>query len=261
MMASERRDKGSSISRALRILEQVVEADRPLTATEINETLDLPKPTLHRLCQTLIDEGYLQRKLDGRRLIPGPALSRLSFGTIGSGHLRAERHTILKTLSEQIGETCNISVPDGDHMIYFDRVETHWPLRMQLAVGSHVPLHCTAAGKLYLSSLPPAQRKRLIAKLPLDSHTPNTLTSPERLEEELKLIREEYVGRDNEEFIQGMVAVAVPIFDRSGRLCAGVATHAPTQRLSFDAVQDHIPALRAAATALSDMIWHMGDAS
>ena len=71
----------------------------------------------------------------------------------------------LRQLSEEVGETCNITIPDGSQMRYLDRVETHWPLRMQFMIGTKVPLHCTASGKLFLSQLPGEQMSSLIENL------------------------------------------------------------------------------------------------
>lgn len=254
MEPKRRREKGSSILRALAVLEGVVSAERPISATELNEELDLPKASLHRLCAMLEREGFLQRGLDGRRLLPGHRLNQLALSVFAGSPFRAERHAILQRASGELGETCNLSIPDGGEMIYMDRVETHWPLRLQFQIGMRVPLHCTAAGKLYLSSLPAPRRKRLIESLPLDRRTSRTLTDPKELEQALKQVRKEGVGTDNEEFIEGMVAVAVPVTDTHGRLAAAVATHAPVQRMTMEAAHGHLPILRKAAEQLSALL-------
>jgi DNA-binding IclR family transcriptional regulator len=249
-----RREKGSAIQRALAVLEGIAGADRPISVTELNGILDLPKPTVHRLCRTLERERFLQRELDGKRLVAGPRLNRLAMSVIAGSGLRAERHAILQAISSEIGETCNVTVPEGSEMHYIDRVETHWPLRLQFPIGTRVPLHCTASGKLYLSSLPTARRRRLLARLPLDRRTTRTLTDPTALEAALLRIRKEQVGTDDEEFVDGMVAVAVPVTEPGGRLIATLATHAPQQRMTLDAARRHLPALRRGAAQLSQLL-------
>ena len=94
----------------------------------------------------------------------------------------------------------------------------------------------------------------MIAKIPLEKRAPNTLTDPETLEAELQRIRGSKVGLDNEEFIEGMVAVSVPITDAQGRMCAGLATHAPIQRMTLEQAMAHVPALRHAAAELSALL-------
>jgi len=136
-------------------------------------------------------------------------------------------------------------------MLYFDRVETHWPLRVQLNIGSRAPLHYTAGGKLYLSSLPAAQRQRLITQLELNRNTENTTTNPDELLEALSKIRAEKIGVDNEEFMLGMIAVSVPIQDHRGRMSAGLALHAPVSRMSLKQARSFVPRLREASAELS----------
>lgn len=253
-MRAVRREKGSSILRSLTIIELVAEADRPLGLSELNDDLDLPRATLHRMCRMLEDQGFLQRALDGKRLVPGPRLRRIALMTIGGSALQAERHAILQAVSNRIGETCNVTIPNGNEMLYIDRVETHWPLRLQFPVGTRVPLHCTASGKLYLSSLPAARRKRVVGELPLERRTGNTLADPQALEAALKRVRADGFGTDEEEFVEGMVAVAVPVLDGQGRLAATLATHAPAQRMSLETAKGHLPALREAAGKLANLL-------
>lgn len=86
--------------------------------------------------------------------MPGRKLRQISLGVISKENFRTHKHAILKQLSDEVGEACNINIPDGSQMIYLDRVETHCPLRMQFMIGTKVPLHCTASGRLFLSQLP-----------------------------------------------------------------------------------------------------------
>ena len=229
-------------------------ASRPLNATELHVALGMPKPTAHRLCRTLIEEGFLTREIGGKRLLPGPRLSRLALGALNASALSAERRTILESVSRRIGETSNISVPDGARMRYLDRVETHWPLRVQLPVGTAVPLHCTASGKLYLAMMPPARRRRLVAELALDAHTANTITDPAALNAELDRIGDEQLGTDNEEFVDNMMALSVPMADARGGFCATLSFHAPTQRVSIGSARQYVPILRDGASRLSRIL-------
>lgn len=260
MSDSSAKDRNSSIVRALKIIEAVAGSSQSITPTEINRLLNLPKPTIHRLCNQLEEEGFLKQRMDGRGLVPGPKLNKIAMGVFSNNDfLRSQRHLILQKLSEKLGETCNISIPDGGEMIYFDRVETHWPLRVQLQIKDRVPLHCTASGKLFLSELSSIQRSRLLAKLSLDQHTDNTLTTPEALKPALKQIRKSGIGIDNEEFLQGMIAVSVPVRDSEGRMYAGLAMHAPTARLSLEQALEHVPLMREAADELASLMNDLAD--
>lgn len=253
VLSVKRSDSNSTLLRAFAILEAVATADRPSSVAEIVERLDLPKPTAHRLTQRLIQEGLLQRDPASKRLIPGGRLGQLALHVLASSTLLAPRRAILKTLSEQLEETCNLCVLDGEESIYLDRVETNWPIRIQLPVGSRMPLHCTASGKLFLARMPQRQRSALLQHKPLLRNTPHTITDPEVLERELQRIVEEGISTDNEELMSGMVAIALPVTDRTGRICATVAVHAPTVRKSLTELRQQVPAVNRAATALTQL--------
>lgn len=200
-------------------------------------------------------EGYLQPRLDGRGYLPGKRLSKLALGIFSNNdHWRTERHGILQRLSDDVGETCNISIPDGSQMVYFDRVETHWPLRVQLQKHDRVPIHCTASGKLFLNSLPSTKRSRLLAKMELEQFTTNTISDVDALKTELKALRKEDVGTDNEEFMQGMVAVATPLRNSHGQFFGALAIHAPSARMSMAQALQQVPRMRAAASELIELI-------
>lgn len=242
--------------RLLLVLERMAEAGVPVTPTEVNQSLGLPKPTIHRLFATLEAEGFIQREIDGRGYSPGRRLRNMAAGVLSSRRVRTARLAILTRLAAEVGETCNISLPDRDEMIYLDRIETKWPLRIQLPVGSRVPFYCTASGKLYLSSLDDRHLKAYLraTAAPLERRTPSTLTQPEALLAECARIRAQGYATDNEEFMEGMVALALPIKDANRRLVATLSFHAPVQRITIERVTDHLDTMRQAAEELSMLI-------
>lgn len=240
--------------RNLQILEVLASEGRPLTATEINASLNLPVPTIHRLVGNLEAEGFLSRDIDGRSYQPGPKLRQMMQGVIRFWHQNLPQRDVLIRLNQRLGETCNLSIPDGDAMLYIDRVETHWPLRIQLHIGSRVPLHATAAGKLALSQINDGKLERYLKRAELRAYTAQTLTDPDRLREELRQIRQQGYSTDTGEFVPGMIAMAVPVLDRSGQLIATVSFHAPVQRLTLDEGLKYLPDLRAAAEELAELM-------
>ncbi|MEM9796691.1 MAG: IclR family transcriptional regulator [Pseudomonadota bacterium] len=240
--------------RLLLIFEEIARAGVPLSPGALCEALDLPKPTIHRLLATAEEEGYLQRDVDGRSFGPGQRLRRLAGNTLSSQRIRTERLFVMTALAEEVGETCNLAAPGRLGMTYLDRVETHWPLRIQLPVGSHVPFHCTASGKMYLASLRSDKLERLLSWLELKRRSPHTITNADRLREELAKIKAQDYSTDNEELMEGMVAIAVPIRDGRARLLTTLSIHAPVQRLSFENLATVLPKLRKAARELEELL-------
>lgn len=241
----------SSLFRGLALLQYVAAAERGLSLMELANAIGLPKPTVHRIALSLEAEGFLQRGPD-KRFVVGVHLKDLALSVLSNGTVGAPRHAVLQALSAEIGETCNCTMLDGDHTVYFDRVECNWPIKVNLTPGSHLPLHATASGKLFLAFMRARERQRILRAAPLTQNTPYTLTDPAALEAELKAIRASGVGYDNEEFLEGMVAVAVPVFDQDGRICFTVAAHALTTRKQLSDLIQFIPALRRAADELAD---------
>ena len=241
----------STLIRGFLITEKIVQADRALSSAYLAEELDLPKATVHRICQQLEDEGLLQREPGGKRFTGGTRLRNLAMSTLSNSVLGAHRHSILQALSQEVGETCNLTVLDGNEIVYLDRVETNWAYRIHLPVGSHLPLHCTATGKIFLANMKPAARRRLIGSLELVRHTDLTMTDPKVLEEHLVKTAEEGVGYDAGEFLEGLVAIAVPVIGDNNQICFAIAIHAPAVRKSLDELRQYLPALRHAAARMA----------
>ena len=252
-MTTNGKERGSAIARALAIIEAVSKAERPLSPADLCHQLDIPKPSVHRLISQLEGDGYLQTSMRGL-IVPGDRLHGMALGILYSSRFKALRQAILQKLTDEIGETCGIAIPNGTEMIYYDRVQTDWPLQIHLQVGSHTPSWCTASGKLYLSSITKDRRLRLINKLPLKQYTRNTITDANILEEELQGIKKIGIGTDNEEFVDGMVACAVPVYDAKGRLFACLFTHAPVIRKSLHELLHYVPTLAKAAKDLGRLI-------
>ena len=238
--------------RALLILEVMGRQTEPMTAAEIGRQLGLPKQTIHRLCNTLAEEGFLVREADGLR--PGRRARLMAGGTLHASTSHIARHQILRQLAAEMGETVNFAVPEDEGMSYKDRVETDWPFRIQLPVGSHVPFHCTASGKTFLAALRKAERVRLVHAIRLDPHTANTITDPDKLLKELSRIAGQGFALDDEEFVDGMSAIAVPIRDGSGRYLASIGVHGPTQRFPTATAATYAPLMNAAAKDLARVI-------
>ncbi len=238
--------------RSFAILEYVARAGGPVSVTDIMEHLDLPKATAYRLADWFEVRGLLTHEPGRKRLVIGPRLTTLAFDVLRASVHQAPRRAILQTLVEEVGETCNIGTLDGTEVVYLDRVEAgHWPLRLQFGIGSHVPAHCTAIGKIFLSLLPARQRRRLLSCLTLRRYTDHTITDHDAFAKELEVIRTNQFATDNQEFLAGVVCIAVPILSPRGEIRAAVAVQAPEARMTIEDARRHVPSLRLAASRLS----------
>ena len=151
-----------------------------------------------------------------------------------------------------MGESCNLTALSGAEVVYLDRVEAAFPLRLELRPGTRVPAHCSASGKLFLAWMAARQRRALLDGLTLTRYTAHTLTERKALESELDAIRRDGYSVDAEEFVEGLVCVAVPVFAPGHRKvrCA-LALQAPAARMTLVQARLQLPRLQVAAQALA----------
>lgn len=248
------REAGSAALRSLAVMEFVANSERSVSLTEIMQAVNLPKPTVFRILTTLEEAGMLLREPDAKRYVPGERLSNLAANVLLHSPHRSARRAILEELVEKVGETCNLTIPNGHHVMYLDRVESSWPLRINLQAGSKVPLYASASGKLFLSHAPKRLRDRLLTSAPLIAHTRNTLTSLRQLELEFTKIRRTGFALDNEEYLAGICCLAVPVTNDMDRVVAAVAVHAPVSRMNVAQAIEFYPVLREAADQISQTL-------
>ena len=248
-------DKTAPNLRTFLILEVLGRAAGPMTASEIHRALGLPKQTVHRLCNAMEAEGILVRDPGARGLRPGRRARLLASGVLSTTHAPIARHQVLIELARQTGETVNLVVAQEKGMFYLDRVETDWPFRVQLPIGTHVPFHCTASGKVFMSSLKRRAREKFVSALKLEKLTDNTFTEPESLLAELERVRARGYALDDQEFVQNMAAIAVPIRDTKGQFYAAVAVHGPAQRFPIETALASKDLVLAAASRIREILF------
>lgn len=240
--------------RALAVLERVAASNQPVSVSQLALRASIPKATLVRLLDMLVANGYLIDVPGMRGFIPGPKATRLATMTLGNSTFRRECRAILASLVQLLGETCNLTVLDGDQVMYIERIETDEPLRMHIEPGTRLPLHCTAGGKLFLASLCRLERLAVLGRLHLTAMTPQTLTDQRCLAVELDRLAALGIGLDNEEFVRGMVGIAVPVRAGSGKIVAALVCHSASARASLSDLMLHRSQMEIAAKRLSGLL-------
>jgi DNA-binding IclR family transcriptional regulator len=245
------------VLKPLSLLEAVANAQHPTTLAELAVSMNVPKPTMHRWLGSLETAGLLQRTPDGRRYELAPRAASLAFSILSNKPAGAVRHEILRRVVQEVGESCNLTVLEGTQVHYLDRVESKWPLRVTFQQGSKVPAYCSASGKLFLALMQPAKRELVLRKTQLERQTANTITEKSALLDEMKEIRRVGYALDREEFLEGLICLAVPVFQKKGRLracVAALAIQAPVARLPHTEILSKLPALQNAADALASTL-------
>lgn len=244
----------SAIDRAFAILECFGRHQKPLRLSDVVDDLGLPKQTVHRMIRQLQILDLLERDLQPDKFRIGNRLRKLGIAAVVSQNQTSITRAILNDLVSKFEETVNVGVMDNGEVLYIDRVECHWPLRVQLNPGSRVKVHCTAIGKLLLAYLPEAQFATTLRYMALERYTPNTIVEVASLEAECRKIRGQGYSENAGEDLQGLVALAVPVFGEDGQVIAGLAVHAPEARTNLESMRVKIDLLKDAAYRLGQAL-------
>jgi IclR family acetate operon transcriptional repressor len=239
--------------RLISLLELIASKDAFVTLQGLTEETGLPKPTLHRMLQQLEGADLLIRQADGRHYGTGARLRQLAENLLLNATQHGARHAVLRALVDELGESCNVTALSGNEIVYLDRMETTAPLRIYLHPGSRVPVHASASGKMIMSQMTSAQRRKLLAHAPLQRHTPRTITDLEELEAQLVQVQQDGYAVDDEEFLKGLVCVAVLVPSPSGRSNLCIAVQGPAVRISPHQAPELLPSLERAAKAIADI--------
>lgn len=242
----------SPVIKALALLEGVVASEDPVALARLAAAYGLPKPTAHRLALMLEREGYLHRAPGSRRFVVGGRLVTLALDVLRATMRQGPSRAILAALSEEVGETCSLGMIVGHEVALVEHIKMGAPLTLDVGDQARLPLHCSAMGKLLLSFMPQPARDRLIDSLALERFTTTTVTDRKALLAELARIRTSRVALNNQEYIPGVIAIAVPVMGPRGQVCASVSIAGPEARISLDRALKHVPALERAAARLAE---------
>ena len=218
-----------SVRRAVRILEAFREGPS-LTVTELSRALKLPKSSVYELVSTLAAEG-LVKKDDGRYRL-GLRLVELARAANHDLEVRQVARPLIEKLRDEFNETVQLTVLDGEEILYVDGCESSRQLRTFFQAGDRAPLHCTALGKAILAVLPAGEMERYLQCRVLKAFTPRTLTDPAALRRDLERTAARGYSIDDMEHEEGVRCVAAPIRDREGRAFASISVSGPAHRVS-----------------------------
>lgn len=250
MNSGDGRNHGSALNKAVAVLELITTQSQAVGLVDIATKLQLPRQTVHRVLLQLEEQSLIVRDASRDRFYVGPKLSQLAINALFSENHNLPTRVILRELVDDIQESCNIGVLDGLDFVYLDRIEADQTLRVHSEAGSHVPAHCTSGGKILLAYLEKTQQRKLLKLKVFKRFTSMTSIDPAELEAELDNIKTLGYSTNDQEHTDGVVGVAMPILDSSGRAIAAIACHAPAARISLDRLQTHLPKIGASAKAL-----------
>ncbi|EWS82342.1 hypothetical protein BF93_12100 [Brachybacterium phenoliresistens] len=229
-----------TVKRAITILERC--SERPSTVQELADTLGTHRTTALRLVQTLEASGFL-RSVGNARYGVGFRLAGLASRAVEQFDLRELVHPHLQELSDAVGFTVQLAVPQGDRLIYVDKIEPPSSITLNTRIGGEVVIHTAGVSKAILAHLDPAQRDRIIAHATFEKHTDSTITDPDRLRAVLELVAARGWSTDDGEFETFSNCIAAPVFDGRGACVGALSITAFTHHATIEQLQEHLPLL------------------
>lgn len=228
------------IERMVSLLDALAHYPDPVSLKELSKVTGLHPSTAHRILNDMVITRFVDRADPGSYRL---GMRLLELGNIVKSRLNVREAALdfMRTLHRKTQQTINLSVRQGDEIVYIDRAFSERSgMQVVRAIGGRGPLHLTSTGKLFLSVDDPKAVRAYATRTGLAGHNKNSITDLGQLERELSLVRARGYARDNEELELGVRCMAAGIRDDSGRLIAGLSISAPADRLQDEWLEDLI---------------------
>jgi len=218
-----------SVLRGIAVLEAMAEIGEPVPLGTLVEHVGLDKATVWRLLSTLVEAGYVIQDEDTGRYALTNRVLRLARSFFEHSDLRSVARPHLMRLRNEADETVHLGQIDGERVVYIDKIDAERSVRLVSSVAQGMPIHTTSLGKAILAHLPEAAD--LIEGMELTRKTPQSITNPNVLLRELRIIREVGYATDHEENEENVICVGSPVLDGRGRVIAAVSVSGPKFRV------------------------------
>lgn len=228
------------IDRLASLLDALSRYQDPVSLKELAIVTNLHPSTAHRILNDLVTTRFVDRAEGGNYRL---GMRLLELGNVVKSRLNVREAAIefMRNLHRQTQQTINLSVRQGDEIVYIDRAFSERSgMQVVRAIGGRAPLHLTSTGKLFLSLDEPKAIRAYTTRTGLAGHNKNSITDLSKLEKELAEVRANGYARDNEELELGVRCMAAGIRDDSGKMIAGLSISAPADRLQEDWLKDLI---------------------
>jgi len=261
--ANEATDKAESVSAVDKVF-TILSAMGELGAvgpSELSQRLGMSKTTVHRFLQTLKGLGYVAQEGDTDRYRLTIRLFELGAMALENVDLVREADTEMRRIAQLTREAVHLGAFDEDAIIYIHKIDADYGLRMQSRIGRRKPLYSTAIGKVLMAYMAPEEARKVLASVEFKKSTPKTLGSAEAVLSILPRVRQQGFGEDNEEQEDGLLCIAVPVFDRFDQVIAALSISFPTMRCGADTKAHYVALLQQAGAAISSRLGHHPAAS
>lgn len=241
-----------SLAKGIHILE-LLSDNEALTVTQVAKMMNINRAGSHRFLSTLKELGYADKDESSRYYLT-PKVIELGMKVLDRFEIRKIAHPFLQELSSKFNETINLGYFNGKEVLTIDKIDSTEILRMDAGIGGGEPAYCTSLGKAILAFLPDIQLERYLNTVALTAFTPNSVTSKEKLKEELLQIKENGYAIDDEELSVGLRCIGAPLFDHKGQALHAISISGPSIRFGSKRIEEMQRELKKICQSLSGKI-------
>jgi IclR family transcriptional regulator, pca regulon regulatory protein len=241
-----RTDFVQSLDRGLAVI-RCFSSERPsLTLSEVAERTGLTRAAARRFLLTLQELGYVGSS--GRQFSLRPRVLALGYAYLSSFSVAQIAQPHLEDLTEELHESCSVSVLDGDDIVYVARASANRIMTIALTVGTRLPPYPTSMGRVLLAWLPGEEIDAHLSRSALRKLTEQTVDDPDELRRILAKVRAQGWAAVDQELEAGVRSIAVPIRDSSGKVVAAINASAHAARVPMRTLEKQfLPRLLDAA--------------
>ncbi len=238
-MAKGSENTVQSIDRVIDILEALAEEKGVCGLTTLSHKTGLHKSTVHRLLNTLLQRGYIEKEPGNDNYQLGMKLLFLGSAILDRMDIRRIAKPFLEEISKLTREVVHLAILDNGETVYIDKVEgTDSSIRMYSQIGKRGPVHCTGVGKVLLSGLDNSEVDGILKEKGMSQYTENTITDINEFKAHLEEVRQKGYALDEREHEEGIRCIAVPIYDLKGKIIAAISVSGPVMRFTKERVAD-----------------------
>lgn len=219
------------LNKSLDVLENFYKKDSALTITELSEMLKTYPSTIHRILETLKYRGYVEQDSVSKKYFLGLKLVEIGKYKMNKINLVKEAYSFLKKLVEQFNENAYLGIYYDEKVLYLEKVESNHIVTMHTHIGKTAPLHCTALGKVLLTSLSKEEINKILSKDKLKRFTEETITNKKLLKAEINKVKKQGFALDLGEYEKDVCCVATSVLNYQRKIIGAISVSLPYYRL------------------------------
>lgn len=228
-MDTKRQSSIQVLDRAMLLLQAIAGQPDAANLKYLSAHTELHTSTTFRILSALLAHGWIERDDSGYYRVGG-VFRRMAGHAPAAPDLRDAARPVMEWLRDQVGETVNLTVREGDEVVYIERAVPNRMMRVEQVIGSRAPLHMTAVGKLMLGELGADACTGYARRTGLPRYTVNTITKVTALKKSAAACAQRGYAYDNEEAELGVGCIGTVIRDAHGHVLAGLSISAPIER-------------------------------